>query len=174
MKKLLLSLLVLGIFFAYSFHQQSEESEARVLTPNPENRPQTTSEPTHSAGSGPTQEQSALPTQSDSSIPSPTTLPQQVASGYKDGSYTGVAADAFYGFIQVRATVSGGKITDVAFLQYPNDRRTSIMINEQAMPYLKQEAIQAQSAAVDIISGATDSSKAFQQSLESALTQAKS
>src|SRR6266480_4883377 len=84
---------------------------------------------------------------------------------YKDGTYTGSAADAFYGTIQVQATVQNGKLTDVQFLQYPNDRDESIQINQQAMPMLKQEAIQAQSANVDIISGATDSSRAFTESL---------
>lgn len=92
---------------------------------------------------------------------------------YKDGLYTGNVADAFYGNIQVQAVISNGKITDVQFLQYPNDRRTSININTQAMPFLKQEAIAAQNANVDIVSGATDTSIAFRQSLASALSQAK-
>lgn len=92
---------------------------------------------------------------------------------YKDGKYTGSVADAYYGNIQVQAVVAGGKLSDVIFLQYPNDRSTSIRINQQAMPYLKQEAIAAQSAAVDTISGATDSSGAFRQSLVVALAQAK-
>jgi uncharacterized protein with FMN-binding domain len=47
------------------------------------------------------------------------------------------------------------------------------MINKEAMPYLKQEAIAAQSTNVDIVSGATDSSMAFQESLGSALALAK-
>ena len=93
---------------------------------------------------------------------------------YKDGAYTGSSADAYYGSIQVQVTISGGKITDVAFLNYPHDRGTSVSINTQAMPYLKQEAIAAQSANVNIVSGATDSSLAFRQSLASALAQAKS
>jgi uncharacterized protein with FMN-binding domain len=57
----------------------------------------------------------------------------------------------------------------VQFLQYPSDRRTSQRINSIAMPYLRQEAIQAQSAQVDIISGATLTSEGFQASLQSAL-----
>ena len=92
---------------------------------------------------------------------------------YKDGTYTGSPADAFYGTIQVKAVISKGKITDVQFVQYPNDRMRSVAINTVAMPNLKQEAIQAQSATVDIVSGATDSSNAFMQSLASALNQAK-
>ncbi len=94
-------------------------------------------------------------------------------TSYKDGTYTGDVTDAFYGNVQVQTTVSGGKIIDVAFLQYPNDRSTSVAINSQAMPYLKQEAIQAQSAQVDIVSGATQTSNAFIQSLGSALSKAQ-
>jgi uncharacterized protein with FMN-binding domain len=94
------------------------------------------------------------------------------SQNYKDGQYTGNATDAYYGIVQVRAMVSGGKITDVVFLNYPQDRRTSILINQQAMPILKSEAIAAQSASVNIVSGATDTSSAFINSLASALNQA--
>jgi uncharacterized protein with FMN-binding domain len=77
------------------------------------------------------------------------------AVSYKDGSYTGPVTDAFYGDIQVRAIIKGGRLTDVKFLKYPDDQPNSIAINKQAMPYLKREAIQAQSAQVDGVSGAT-------------------
>ena len=92
---------------------------------------------------------------------------------YADGTYKGTSANAFYGYVQVAAVISGGKLTDVQFLSYPNDRSTSRYISSQALPYLKSEAIQAQSANVNIISGATDTSLAFRQSLGSALAQAK-
>lgn len=92
---------------------------------------------------------------------------------YKDGSYTGKSTDALYGFVQVRATITGGKLADIAILDYPQDRDTSIAINTSALPVLKQEAIQNQTAQVDGISGATDTSKAFTESLQDALMQAK-
>ena len=95
------------------------------------------------------------------------------SKSYKDGTYTGSVADAFYGNIQVQAVISGGKITDIQFLQYPNDNGHSAAVNQQADPMLTQEAIQTQNANVNIISGATDTSQAFMQSLSSALTQAK-
>jgi uncharacterized protein with FMN-binding domain len=98
---------------------------------------------------------------------------RKTSSGqYSDGTYTGAAADAYYGNIQVKVTISSGKITDVAFLQYPNDRSTSRYINQQAMPQLRAEAIQAQSSNVSGVSGASDSSAAFVTSLHSALSQA--
>lgn len=97
----------------------------------------------------------------------------QASSGrYKDGTYTGPATDAYFGTVQVQATISDGDLSNVAFLQYPSDRRTSQQINSQAMPALKSEAISAQSAKVDIVSGATQTSQAFIQSLRGALAQA--
>ncbi len=92
---------------------------------------------------------------------------------YKDGSYTGLAADTYYGLMQVKAVINGGKITDVIFLKYPNDRPNSIRVNTQAMPYLKAEAIKIQSYDVDTVTGASDSSQGFRESLQSALEQAK-
>lgn len=116
----------------------------------------------------------------EGSIPQPisqTMMPrdtQMMMGGqYKNGEYIGDVTDAYYGNVQVRAVISGGKIADVQFLQYPKDRRTSMEINTQAMPYLKQEAIQAQNANVDIVSGATQTSSAFRQSLQSALDRAR-
>jgi uncharacterized protein with FMN-binding domain len=96
------------------------------------------------------------------------------ANGYADGVYTGPAADAYYGIIQIQALVQGGQLTALKVLKYPSDRRTSISINRQALPMLRDEAIRAQSANVDIISGATLTSRAFIQSLHGALKKASS
>jgi uncharacterized protein with FMN-binding domain len=108
------------------------------------------------------------------STPTATPVPAVAnSSGYRDGSYTGNSEDAFYGKIQVKAVISGGRIIDVIFLDFPQDNGTSRSINSQADPMLTAEAISAQSANVDIISGASYSSMAFQKSLASALSQAK-
>ncbi len=103
----------------------------------------------------------------------PSTTPTTTTALYKDGTYTGDVTDAYFGNLQVQAIVTGGKLTDVKFLQYPNDRDTSTQINTQAMPYLKAEAIAKQNANVNIVTGATQSSEAFNVSLASALVQAK-
>jgi uncharacterized protein with FMN-binding domain len=92
---------------------------------------------------------------------------------YKDGTYTGSVADAYYGNVQVQATIQGGKISNVNFLQHPNEAGHSILVNAYAMPLLSSEAIQAQNANVNAVSGATATSQAFVQSLSSALSQAK-
>lgn len=94
-------------------------------------------------------------------------------NSYKDGSYTGDVTDAFFGNIQVKAEISNGKISNIEILQYPNDRATSVRINDQALPILIEEAISVQNANVDIVTGATQSSEAFVKSLESALNQAQ-
>lgn len=97
----------------------------------------------------------------------------QTTSIYKDGTYTGSAANAYYGNIQVQATIKSRKIINIAFIQYPDEQGHSLEINQEADPVLSQEAIQSQNANVDIVSGATDTSQAFIQSLSSALAQAK-
>jgi uncharacterized protein with FMN-binding domain len=92
-------------------------------------------------------------------------------TGFADGTYTGDAVAIKWGDVQVQAVIEGGKIASVEFLTYPTDRESQ-QINSQAGPTLIQEAIEAQSATVQVISGATFTSLAFMRSLESALSQA--
>ena len=68
--------------------------------------------------------------------------------------------------------ISNGRITDVQPLQMPQDRAQSAYISQVAGPMLHDEVIQAQSAQIDIISGATYTSESYAQSVESALQQA--
>ncbi len=112
--------------------------------------------------------------QGGAASPPPSTAPTAAQSGYKDGTYTGSIADAYYGPVEVQATIKGGALNNVSFLLFPNGHQTSTYINEQVMPMLTQEAISAQSANVNGISGATFTSQAFQQSLASALRKARS
>ncbi len=102
-----------------------------------------------------------------------TTSSTLASNGYKDGTYTGPVVNVRLWYVQVQATIQGGQLTNVQFLQYPNERNTSVRINSSANPQLIQEAIQAQSANVNIITGATLTSQGFQQSLQAALSQAK-
>ena len=114
----------------------------------------------------------ATPAPKPAPTPAPVPAPKP-AGQYADGTYTGTPGDAYYGMVQVQAVIQGGQLANVNILQYPNTHSTSIYINQQALPYLIQEAIQVQNANVNIVSGATDTSMAFQQSLASALGQAK-
>lgn len=166
LKKLVLSLSVVVLFALYSYREKKELGEI-VKAPTPTQTQQSlTIAPTLSPTGAPNQTSNTQPT----ALP-PTTAPSP-AGKYKDGEYTGKAADAYYGNIQVKTTVRNGLIADVQFLQYPNDREHSIEINTMAMPILKSEAIQAQSEKVDTVSGATDTSQAFIESLGDALKQA--
>jgi uncharacterized protein with FMN-binding domain len=90
-------------------------------------------------------------------------------SQYSDGTFKGTSENAYYGRVQVAATIQNGQIVSINVLQYPNDRRTSRYINGQALPILTQEVVQAQSANVDMVSGATLTSNAYLRSLQSAL-----
>jgi uncharacterized protein with FMN-binding domain len=156
----------------------AENIPSATSSPNPGNtiasggNPVPTPSPSSTLASPPANTTPSTPSAPQPSTPAPTPAPKPVGL-YTDGSYTGSVANAYYGNVQVKAVISGGKIADVQFLQYPNTHSTSVYINSQAMPYLRQEAIQAQSANVDIVSGATDTSMAFQQSLAAALAQAK-
>lgn len=169
MKKILLSTITIVAFIVYSLHQKSEDADISaakgVKSANQPQATNVTTTPQQIYGSA---SPTAMPTESQIT---PTPIQKGV---YKNGTYTGAVTDAFYGNVQVQINISNGKISNVQFLQYPNDRGTSVEINSQAMPYLKQEAIQAQNAQVDIVSGATQTSLAFRQSLQSAIDQAKS
>ena len=92
--------------------------------------------------------------------------------GLKDGVFDGATYDAYYGPVQVEVTIQGGRIVAANALQYPNHRRTSVDINRQALPYLQREVVQAQSARVNAISGATLTSRAYIGSVADALQQA--
>ena len=96
------------------------------------------------------------------------------SSKYKDGTYTGETVDVGFGPVQVQAVVSGGKLTAVNFLQMPSDQHHSQEIAAQAEPILKSEALAAQSASIDTVSGATQDSDGFVKSLTAALSQASS
>jgi uncharacterized protein with FMN-binding domain len=182
MKKFFLSFSVIALFAIFAVFQRGSAFNVGVKTStkspsvalNTETPAQTTPAPTATPIESTPTKTVVPPPKKTTTTPTPTPTPApKPTSLYKDGTFTGSVADAYYGNIQVQVVISGGKIADVIFLQYPNDRHTSVQINTQAMPYFKSQAIQAQSANVDGVSGATESSIAFQQSLASALAIAK-
>jgi uncharacterized protein with FMN-binding domain len=115
---------------------------------------------------------SASPTPSDSSAPTPTPTPSNAGPTYKDGQYTGQDFPNQFGDTQVKVTISGGRITNVQAVQLPFDRQRSAEISQYAAPLLHDEVLQAQSAQIDSLSGATYTSDAYAQSVQSALDQA--
>lgn len=92
---------------------------------------------------------------------------------FYDGQYYGDAVSAGrWGTMQVVAVVEDGKLVDILIADYPRSTYESDIITRNALPTLISEAIEAQDADIDFVSRATDSSRAFVQSLESALLDA--
>jgi uncharacterized protein with FMN-binding domain len=96
-----------------------------------------------------------------------------VATGLRDGSYTGDAVGTRYGPVQAKITVSGGMITAVDVPEYPNGNGRDRQINERAIPRLISETLQSQDASIDMVSGATYTSEGYTRSLQSAIDQAQ-
>ena len=93
------------------------------------------------------------------------------SNGSFSGQLTGQAVDIPFGTVQVKVTMQNGKITDVQALQLPGGGHSG-QISSYAAPQLRSEALKAQSASIDTISGATYTSEGYAQSLQSALSQA--
>lgn len=113
-----------------------------------------TSQPTATPGPTPTATPTAAPTSSTQVI-------------------DGKAVSTRYGTVQVELTITDGTITDVQALQLPNDRQYSAEISNYVAPYLRTMVLQAQSANIDIISGATYTSTGYAKSVQSALNNAQ-
>jgi uncharacterized protein with FMN-binding domain len=90
----------------------------------------------------------------------------------KSGTYTGDSVDTQWGPVQVRITVTSGKVTSAAAVVYPNGNGRDQEINSYAVPTLNQEAVNAGSAQIDTVSGATVTSDGYIGSLQSALDKA--
>jgi uncharacterized protein with FMN-binding domain len=85
---------------------------------------------------------------------------------------TGSAVPTRYGPVQVAITVTNGQITAVDAVVYPTQSGRDRQINARAIPQLDQEAVAAQSAKIDTVSGATYTTVGYRTSLQSALDQA--
>ncbi|MEP7204583.1 MAG: FMN-binding protein [Candidatus Saccharibacteria bacterium] len=146
---ILVATALLGVLAAYKFPADTNAPQARKISTLPLAAAQTTTSPVSLS-------------------------PRPIGSQYKDGSFTGALASGTYEDIQVAITVSGGKITNVTTPQantYGSNRSQSI--DEYAMPLLRREVINSQTASIDSISGATYTSQTYLQSLQSAIDQAK-
>ena len=137
------------------------------------------SSPTKSAKPVATKKATAAPTQStttqsatatQSAAPATTQTTAPVTKTVKDGTFTGPSVNVNYGNVQVMITVSNGRITDAVAVKAPkgkNDRYTNM-----AVPILKQQTLQAQSANIQGASGASYTSYGWFKSLQGALADA--
>jgi uncharacterized protein with FMN-binding domain len=100
-----------------------------------------------------------------------TPRPTKTSSGTTSGTFTGDAIRTRYGTVQIAVVMTDGKIVDVQELQMPSDRRLSAQISQEAGPLLRSEVLQAQSANINGVSGASYTSEGYYESLQSALAQ---
>ncbi|MFE9678087.1 FMN-binding protein [Streptomyces sp. NPDC006259] len=107
----------------------------------------------------------------DRSATPPSKAPEASGNAQAGGTFTGKAAQTQYGTVQVRITVSGGRITKAETVQAPKGGQSD-RITADAVPKLDQAAVAAGSADIDAVSGATYTSAGYKESLQSALDQA--
>gem|GEM_PF-701829 len=140
---------------------------------NPSTQP---SNPSISTSSSNPSTQPSNPSISTSSS-NPSTQPSNPSTmqgpSYKDGTFTGKDYQNPYGDVQISIIINSGKITSVNLISMPSTERRSQYLTSMAGPILKSQTIAAQNAQIDGVSGATYTSQSYQQSLQSALDQAK-
>ena len=125
----------------------------------------------------PAKTHSAAPAKTHSAAPAPQATPTQApaapaAPAGISGTFDGNTASTRWGPVQVRLVVKDGKIVDASALQFPSGDSRSRSISQQAIPYLVQETLAAQSAQISGVGGASYTSNGWYQSLQSALKKA--
>ena len=114
----------------------------------------------------------AAPPRRQAPAPTSTSTPSSSPRSASTRRVAGDPVDTQYGVVQVRITLRGRRIVSIANLALPFDRNRSQEISSIAGPLLQREALQAQSARIDVVSGATYTSDGYAQSLQSALDRA--
>ena len=112
----------------------------------------------------------AAPTTAKAAKATPTT---KATATTKAKAFNGSVIDTKFGPVQIQVQITGGKISEVAILQYPDSADRSVQINANALPTLRSESLSAQSASVHAVSGATYTSRGYVKSLQSAIDQAR-
>jgi uncharacterized protein with FMN-binding domain len=154
----------LGLLLSYKAHTPGSTTSA-LATPNPGASAGTETDQGSGQGSGSGSTAGSNPTATAKANP--------VAGGVaKNGSFTGSPITSQFSTIQVEVTVFANKITGISLVQDSDDEEHSAQIDSYAIPILKSEALSAQSANIDSVSGATFTSESYTQSLQSALDQA--
>ena len=163
------------LLFGYRTSSSSTPTSTSVIAPGG-----TSSSTSGSAGSsvpgGSTSSGSSSPDSSSSASGSSDS--SSSGSGSTDSgasgstTYTGDAVGTRWGDVQVQITVANGVITAVNAVEVPSGNQRDVEINNRAVPVLADEALQAQSADIDTVSGATVTSDGYLASLQSAIDQA--
>ncbi len=154
-----------SLVLLFSYHTSTDASAASSVVATDTEDTSDTPTPTPSTASeseSPTPTASATP-QASESVAAP------AATG---GTFTGDAINTKFGPVQVQITVVDGQVTESVVTQVPWNDHKDQEINSRAVPILNAEAVSAQSADIDMVSGATYTSQAYIASLQSALDQA--
>lgn len=144
---------------------------ATTTTTSADTSVSTTTEAPSSTGTTTTTDTSASATAAPATTDTSSAVAVAAAAAYADGIWTGAGVEEPWGTFQVQAVVSGGLVTDVVVISAPTDGHSS-RINDQAIPMLTEAAIAAQSADIDMLSGATWTSRSYATSLQAALDDA--
>jgi uncharacterized protein with FMN-binding domain len=158
---------VVGLIGVLTFHTKSAPVTLGSLSASSATQGSTTTPSAGNSSSG-----ASSPPKSGSSTGTSTTPSTNTAASSPSAtrSATGAAVDYHYGILSVSVTASGKRITKVS-IGTLNDGGNfrSQSIDQQSIPILEQQAVQAQSASIQGVSGASYTSAGFEQSLQSAL-----
>jgi uncharacterized protein with FMN-binding domain len=170
MKKIVLWFMstVTAVVLMFGYHTSTSSSAAATAGGNA-----SAEAPVSSTGTSTTSGTSSSATGTASSgAASDGAASSSAASSAATTTVTGSVASTRWGPVQVQLTVSAGKITAVEVVEYPNSNGKDQQINAQALPMLVKETLSAQSAKIDMVSGATYTSDGYITSLQSALDKA--
>jgi uncharacterized protein with FMN-binding domain len=145
------------------------------------------SSPASSAAATPTSGSTAAPSASKASptptkssakpspkpTPKPSPTPSSVTKTVTGSSVSVSEGRRVFGAVQVRLTLTNGKITAATAINYPNNDSRSSQISSFSIPILSQEVLRAQGSSIAVVSGATYTSNAYAQSVQAALDAAK-
>lgn len=165
----LATLTVVVLLFGY---RTSRQGALNAAPPAAVSGSLATSGATSGSTSGSTSGTTSGGSQSGKSSHSPSSKSSSAGKASSATTVTGQVAQTMWGPVEVRLTVQGGKVTDVAVPVYPSGTGRDYEINSYALPILVQETLKAQSAQIDMVSGATVTSGGYLQSLQSALDKA--
>ncbi|BEP14162.1 hypothetical protein acdb102_24730 [Acidothermaceae bacterium B102] len=157
------ALVMLLSFKTHSVTSQAAQSPVVASTPS------ASAAPSVSAPSASSSTAAAPSTAATTKAPA-TTTKKTVTPATK--TVTGDAEDTRYGPVQVKVTVTNGKVTAIDAVEYPQNSPKDQQINSYAIPQLDQEVLAAGNAAIDMVSGATFTSDGYIRSLQSALNKA--
>jgi uncharacterized protein with FMN-binding domain len=170
-----------GLAALLSYKSSGSDKLLKVQVSTGQNKPAATlvtpatSKPGGSTpGSAPS---TTAPSTTAPSTTAPSTTPSSTigappSTATAEHTYTGQEIQYIYGDIVVAATLQNGKIANISVPQNDATDGRSQMINSYAVPILEQEAVTAQGVNINVVSGATFTSDAFAQSLQTALTRA--